>query len=361
MQHLTRRNLLRSLPALPAITWLGAAASRSVAQTGKPAAPKGKIDARKLSQLTLTVSDLKRSIEFYQGLFGMPIQARQGSAVLLRIGTGPQYLALVPASGDAKPGFSHFGLSVDHFNPDRVIKALADYGVTESDGSADGLSGGPMKVRRKMRGPDAGGARGGTPDLFLGDPDGIVIQLQDPSYCGGAGALGNMCPAPDPSPRKGLLALTDLSHFTLFVSDAQRSQTFYQELFGLFVQTHQGPAAPVWGVGAGPGFLMLVAAGGRGGAAPAPRGNINHGCFFMEGFNPDSVMKTLADFGVKPRGEGRGPAPPLVSYVTLRMENRGGAKDGTPELYFTDPDGILLQLQDVTYCGGGGHLGELCA
>ena len=29
------------------------------------------------------------------------------------------------------------------------------------------------------------------------------------------------------------------------------------------------------------------------------------------------------------------------------MEDRGGAKEGTPELYFTDPDGILIQLQDV--------------
>jgi catechol 2,3-dioxygenase-like lactoylglutathione lyase family enzyme len=359
IQRLTRRSLLRSVPA---ITCLGSAASTLITQTGLIAQTgKGKIGARKLSQMTLTVSDVKRSLEFYQGLFGMPIQARQGSAVLLRIGSGPQYLALVPASGDAKPGFSHFGLSVDHFNPEQVIKTLADYGVTESKSDSDGLSGGAMKVRRKMRGPEAGGARGGTPDLFLGDPDGIVIQLQDSSYCGGAGALGNICPAPEPSPRKGLLALTDLSHFTLFVSDAQRSQMFYQDLFGLFVQAHQGPAAPVWGVGSGPGFLMLVAAAGRGGAAPAPRGNINHGSFLMEGFNPDNVMKTLADFGVKPRGEGRGAAPPLVSYVTLRMENRGGAKDGTPELYFTDPDGILLQLQDVTYCGGGGRLGEVCA
>ena len=50
-----------------------------------------------------------------------------------------------------------------------------------------------------------------------------------------------------------------------------------------------------------------------------------------------------------------------MHYVTLRMENRGGAPGGTPELYFTDPDGILLQLQDVRYCGGAGKLGEVCS
>jgi hypothetical protein len=50
----------------------------------------------------------------------------------------------------------------------------------------------------------------------------------------------------------------------------------------------------------------------------------------------------------------------MTSYVTLRMENRGGAKEGTPELYFTDPDGLLIQLQDVKYCGGSGVLGDVC-
>ena len=30
------------------------------------------------------------------------------------------------------------------------------------------------------------------------------------------------------------------------------------------------------------------------------------------------------------------------------------------ELYFTDPDGLLIQLQDTKYCGGSGSLGEVC-
>jgi hypothetical protein len=80
----------------------------------------------------------------------------------------------------------------------------------------------------------------------------------------------------------------------------------------------------------------------------------------MESFNPDQVIKTLETFGVKPRGSAPGPVGPLTSYISMRMENRGGAKEGTPELYFTDPDGILLQLQDVSYCGGSGVLGNLC-
>jgi hypothetical protein len=101
--------------------------------------------------------------------------------------------------------------------------------------------------------------------------------------------------------------------------------------------------------------------GGRGGAAAAPRtGSINHLCMNMENFNPDAVLKTLASFGITPRGDVQGPVGPLKSYVSLRMENRGGAPGGTPELYFTDPDGLLIQLQDVSYCGGAGFLGNVC-
>jgi hypothetical protein len=80
----------------------------------------------------------------------------------------------------------------------------------------------------------------------------------------------------------------------------------------------------------------------------------------MKNFNQERIFKALSDYGLKPRS-GTGPAGPLQYYVTMRMPNRGGASpNGTAELYFTDPDGILLQLQDTSYCGGGGVMGEIC-
>jgi catechol 2,3-dioxygenase-like lactoylglutathione lyase family enzyme len=332
---ITRRGLLTSFP-------LAAAARGLWAQSAKPP-----VAARRLSQMTLTVSDLKRSLDFYQGLFGAPIQARQGSTVLLRVGAGPQYLALAESRENAKPGISLYGMSVDGFNAGRIVDQLADHGIAKSDAA------GPMKSWVKMRGQ--------TAEVFVGDPDGIVIQLQDASFCGGTGALGNVCSAVQPAPRKGLLALRDLSHFTLFVSNAQRSRDFYQQVLGLTVQAYQGPGAPVLGVGTSRHFIMAAGGGGRGGAGAAPAlGNINHGCFLMDGFDRDQIFKTLADYGLQPRGEAAGPAKALVYYVSMRMENRGGAKEGTAELYFTDPDGILLQLQDASYCGGAGVRGEVC-
>ena len=88
---------------------------------------------------------------------------------------------------------------------------------------------------------------------------------------------------------------------------------------------------------------------------------INHLCLSVDRFEPDKVLQALERYGIKPRGDQQGRPGPLVHYVSMRMENRGGAKEGTPELYFTDPDGLLVQLQDVKYCGGGGVLGDVCS
>lgn len=331
--------------------WLTSLASVATARCLRGQSRTPPVPARKLNLMTLVVSDIARSVEFYQRLFGMPIQGRQGSTVLLRVGAGPQFLALKPADSGVRPGYSHFGIGVANFDAERTLSILTGHGVMRSEEP------GPMKARIRFRGPEEGGAKEGTPELFLTDPNGISVQLQDTSYCGGAGRLGDVCRAlAGPSP-KGLLAVRDLSHFTIFTVDPPRSQQFYQEVFGFFIQAHQGPNAPVFGVGSGHQFLMFAGGAGRAGAAASA---INHGCFFMQGFNPDVVLKTLTDYGLKPRGGTAGPAGPLEHYVTPRMENRGGSPGGTPELYFTDPDGILLQLQDVSYCGGAGRLGEIC-
>jgi catechol 2,3-dioxygenase-like lactoylglutathione lyase family enzyme len=351
MRTLTRRSLLKSLPVF-------ALAPRALAQSASP-----QIRVRGINHVTLSVSDVKRSVDFYQGLFGMPVISRQGMTANLQIGAGPQFLG-VSSAGTNAPSINHLCLGVDDFNVDRIAAALGQRGLTRSDAAGNagggGLGGGPMRMRVRMRGPDTGGASEGTPEVYFSDPDGVVIQLQDPRYCGGGGALGNMCPPPEPSPKKGLLALRGWSHCTIFGSDGARANSFYQDLFGLRVQAYQGPAAPVLGVG-GVQFLMFAGGGGRGRANAAPvAGSINHLCMNMDGFNTDAVIKALESYGIKPRESARGPAGPLVHYISMRMENRGGAKEGTPELYFTDPDGLLIQIQDSKYCGGAGILGDVC-
>jgi catechol 2,3-dioxygenase-like lactoylglutathione lyase family enzyme len=357
---MTRRTLLLSLPVL-------AVARRVIAQTAGASAP---MKVRALNHMTLSVPDPKRTIDFYQGLFGMPVAARQGATTVLRIGPGPQFLAVSAAAPGVAPAINHYCVTVENFNVDRILKALADHGVKRSDtagstnGGGGGSNGGPMTVRVRMRGPEAGGAKEGTPEIYLSDPDGIVVQLQDPAYCGGAGVKGDVCSAPEAAPTKGLIAVRDLSHFTIFATDAARSNAFYKELFGMSIRSYQGPTAPTMAVGSGVEFIMFTGGGApaRAGAPPAPPrpATINHVCMNMEKFEPDQVIKTLESYGIKPREGAQGPVGPMRHYISMRMENRGGAKEGTPELYFTDPDGILIQLQDVSYCGGGGVLGQLC-
>lgn len=382
ISYIDRRTFLAALPALaiPAISGKAIAAPRALAQAGAPP-----LRLRGLSQLTLTVSDVKRSLDFYQGLFGMPIQARQGASVFLRIGDGPQFLALKPAAAGERPSISAFGMAIEDFKVDRVMKVLGDHGITAAEAGA-GDTPGPMKAVVKVRKRDAGGDANGTRELFVGDPSGIVFQLHDPSYCGGAGEQGNVCRTVEPSPKKGLMTTRDMSHFTINVNDNDRTVAFFQELFGVTVRARQG-AAPAWGIGPGVHFLMFIGAGGpaRGGGAPArdggaapaagggaagpargggapgaPRGpRIDHACFSIDNFDPEKVTKILSDYGIKPQqGQQR---DPLVTYISLRMPNRGGAEGGTPELYLTDPDGLAIQLQDPKYCGGGGFLGDVCS
>src|SRR5207247_6762877 len=173
----------------------------------------------------------------------MPVINRQGTTSAgLQIGNGPQHLGLNSA-GSNSPKINHICFAVDNVNVDRLKAILVQRGITESEAAE------PMRMRVRMRGPEAGGGKEGTPEFYFRDPDGIVIQLQDPRYCGGAGPLGNVCPAPEPSPKKGLLALRGWSHCTNFVSDAARSNKFYQDLFGLRVQAYQGPIAPLMRLG----------------------------------------------------------------------------------------------------------------
>jgi len=352
--RLTRRRLLQSVPALV----FAPMAPRVFAQ-----AAAGAIRVTGINHVTLSVSDVKRSVDFYQGLFGMPVVSRQGATANLQIGTGPQFLG-ISAAGTATPNINHICLGVEAFNVDRLTAILGQHGITRTDEAGNagggGLGGGPLKMRVRVRGPETGGAREGTPELYFSDPDGVVVQLQDPRYCGGSGPLGNVCPPLEASPKKGLFALRGWSHCTIFGSDGARANAFYQDLFGFRIQAYQGPGAPVLGVGGvgGVQFLMFAGAGARGrGNVPA---SINHLCMNMDGFNPEAVIRTLESYGIKPRATAAGPAGPLVHYISMRMENRGGAREGTPELYFTDPDGLLIQLQDVKYCGGAGVLGDVC-
>lgn len=158
-----------------ALTALMLSPSRTSAQPRTPP-----VAVRTLNHVSISVSDVDRSVDFYQRLFGMRVISREGTpgnpiagggggvVVNLAPGPGPEFIGIY--RGNEKPSIGHFCLGVQNFDAERALKALADQGV-----------------KARMR------TRGESKEIFLTDPDNISVQLTDATYCGGSGPLGNKC------------------------------------------------------------------------------------------------------------------------------------------------------------------------
>lgn len=306
------------------------AAPRVLAQSGPPP-----ILVRGLNHFHLIVSDLQRSLDFYQRVLGMPLAGVQGVEAdwkkpvvsMLAIGSGPQFISFSQGAGrrEGRDRIDHFGFSMDGFNADRVAKMLEAHGLKSN-----------IRMRADSTPPVA--------ELKFNDPENVIVQIQDSTYCGGSGALGDRCtntPAPKVSGPPPIVART-LNHFTIAVADAPRAVDFYKRVFGMREQYNQGTEAdwnkkvlPVLGFGSGPQFLAF--------STSKEPGRIDHFCLGVDNFDSADVVKRLAAHGIK-------------AGVRLRKDS----DPPTEELMFRDPDGISVQLQDVTYCGGEGKLGARC-
>lgn len=320
---LTRRQILASAAGL-------LLAPRAMAQQAPAPIP-----VRGLNHLHLMVSNLSRSLEFYQRVFGMPLAGMQGLEAdwqkpvvpMLAIGSGPAFISFSEGPGRmaGRARIDHFGFGMDGFDAGRVMTML----------EAHGLKGG-VRMRADSTPPVA--------ELKFNDPDDIIVQIQDATYCGGSGALGGRCvnrpapafPGPPPIPVK------TLNHFTIMVADVPKAVAFYQRVFGMRLQYSQGTEAdwsrkiiPIVGIQNGPQFLAF--------APSRDGGRIDHFCLGVERFDAADAVKRLAAHGVK---------------AAVRM--RADSNPPSEELTFRDPDNIMVQLQDVTYCGGEGRLGERC-
>lgn len=300
----------------------------------------------KLHCFTLRVTDLERSLNFYQTLFGMPVLTRESAAVSLRVGAGPQFLTLQECQPGEAPGIGHIGLSVPDMSVDTMAASLTAKGLREraAPASSTDLLSAALQFWRAGT-PEAG--------VFLTDREGLLLQLCAPSWCGAAGH----CAKPEPAPAPGLLQLNDINHFTNYMTNAPAANQFHRDLFGLQFQSYQGPTMPTIGVGDGRQFLMFV--GGAQDTAPQTPARIDHVSLSVENFDVERILATLTQFGLSARTE-PSVTPALSHWVSMRMPNRGGAEGGTPELYFSDPDGLHIQLQHLDYCGGGGYLGDAC-
>ncbi|MBW1749208.1 MAG: VOC family protein [Deltaproteobacteria bacterium] len=308
----------------------------------------GKLAITSLNSVRISVSDPAASLKWYQETFGLPIQSRNGKNVVLRIGPGPAFLEINGTPTD-KPRYEYLCLTVDKFNADKVQGHLLKEGLTKSKNP------GPNQVTLRKRSADQGGAPEGTPELFLGDPDGLVVQIQDTTYRGGSGLLGNEGPkmaevAPGTTERP--LRIREINHVTVLVSDEPRATKFWSKLFDMPIDAYQGPS-PLLRIEPGNQSVVLYD-GSTSGVKPY----IDHVCLTVDDFNPDRILTVLEKKGLTILGQAFRAIGPLQAYVTMRKPDRGGDAVGTAELYLTDPDGLVIQLQDHRYRGGCGFLGE---
>ena len=156
------------------------------------------LQLKSLNHVTLTTTNGMRSQDFYQRVFGLPIQTRQGAGAILRIGAGPENVVMGGGNNpNANPGINHACVTMDNFDPNRVMGILIENGLTPIEyGNAALIKPLTCRVRLRQRANNGGGPTSpwGTAELYFNDPDNIPMQIQDVSYCGGSGWLGQICP-----------------------------------------------------------------------------------------------------------------------------------------------------------------------
>jgi catechol 2,3-dioxygenase-like lactoylglutathione lyase family enzyme len=154
--RITRRELMAG--------FAGVIAAASTSGTLGAAPAVGPV--KQMNHVSIFVPDVQKSRQFYQDLFGLPLLTSQDPGVNLSTGSG--FLGIYPAPNAQKGTINHLCLGVENFDADTVLKALTDRGVQ-------------ARIRQ----------RGDTKELYMTDPDGISVQLQDTRYVGGTGPLGD--------------------------------------------------------------------------------------------------------------------------------------------------------------------------
>jgi len=140
---LTRRELIQGLSALVAA---GAAAPPAAAQT--------RLQPTAIDHTSVLVTDLQRSADFYNRVFGLMPVSEDKANKILRLGTGGSGVnaTLVSLRQQNPPGLiDHFAIRVQGFNRDATTELLKQHGLTPANNIEFGF--------------------------HIKDPDGAVVQI----------------------------------------------------------------------------------------------------------------------------------------------------------------------------------------
>ena len=114
---LSRRQLLQGLTALAA-----AGGGMSAAAQDTP------FKSTRIDHISIQVTDLQRSVQFYERIFGLTIQNEDKANEIVRMGVTKVLVSLhhKPPTGIV----DHFAIAIDGFDRDSATQTLARHGLT---------------------------------------------------------------------------------------------------------------------------------------------------------------------------------------------------------------------------------------
>ncbi len=269
--------------------------SHPVSASLTPSAGPRLPDDLRLGAVHIVVSDLDRSIDFYERSIGLRVRTRDGGRGFL--GTGRDDLLVLHEHPGAKRAGRHAGLY--HFallHPTRqelgrAVRRLADTGTRIQGASDHGIS----------------------EAIYLPDPDGNGIELaadrsrehwgdlRDPTTIGPepldiAGLAATVASEPPPEH-----ADRDLSvgHLHLHVGDLEEALGFYRDLIGFEVMTRFNGAAFVAAGGYHHHLGLNTWRGAGVPPSPADAVGLERWTVLIDADGIDSLHERLADAGVE--------------------------------------------------------------
>jgi catechol 2,3-dioxygenase-like lactoylglutathione lyase family enzyme len=235
-----------------------------------------------LDHVEVSEPDSAKSAAFYARAFGGPIW-KNNKTPRRYVRLGPCYIAI--EQGREPFGVDHFSAGIEGFQIADIHSYLEKRGIAYKDYPSG-------------------------KDLNVTDPDGIHVQLSADNTWGPL-AVNTASPEPNTFDGQPIFQPTGLDHILLNVSDAEKSATFYEKIFGAVTQRNNNR---IW----------FQVGRSRIGLLQAPAGQhpgVNHFCVAAGAFDYDSATKKLAE-------------------INARVEKPEAA--GAPE--FHDLDGLLIQV-----------------
>jgi catechol 2,3-dioxygenase len=289
-----------------------------------------------IGAVALTVSNLDRSLQFYQDELGFSLLDRQDSAA--RLGLDRRPLLYLTGQLEARritrtTGLYHFAI----LTPSRLELAKTLYHLAEKETSIEGVADHSVSEALFLSDPDGNGIeiyRDRPQTEWLRDPDGSLHMATDPLDLDGL--LGEL--KGQPQGWNGLHPHTRIGHIHLHVDRLPETEHFYTDVLGFDLLARMGSSANFVSAGGYHHHIGLNTWVGVG-APPPPPGSIGLRWFSIH--LPDAAALEQVAGRVLQAGL------PLPAEGALRAE--GTFREECPAgLLVRDPsqNGLVLEYGD---------------